>query len=795
MGKFNFFKLNDKGSSLVTLLITIAFISLLGTILLTSSGVNYQMKQMDKESKGNFYSAEQALDDVYNGLGTTITECVADAYSRSLAKMTTGDATGGQFNSAEAAYDYFKQEFVNEILLAYGPGGGTPMDVTSTSDLVHFGNTMDSYILSPDATVVSLNGVTLAPDNSGLTIEKLVVTYSDTTRDFVSSVTTDIVIKAPTLGMFDAHDYLWDYALIGNKGVYARSVNSGTPDATSVIGNVFAGYDSADPAHLADVYGQKKVYGGLNVFECTLSLTGSNMVSAGDINLKKAKLNVTGSASTKANLWSGTIRMAADGSNGNKLDVNANVFTDNDLEVDSSNSTAVLAGNYYGYNNNSNGIDTKETVADGTGNSRDSAIIVNGRNNTLDLTGLNTLLLAGRAYLDFDNDRVQALEVVSGTAPDKEYATGEALAFKTNQLIYMVPTEFLPCPNPALVTAGMPSITTFDESEMSKDEWFGTAYLNPSTPVRQEKVKIDGTEFMYYLLNFKNDTARKDYVKFVLNSTPTGTADEQQAYELKGKLDMRAGVMLNNDLFINSHGEQCNIYSNYAVLEYQKSTGTVNTATAGSSSVVNTNAYNYGLASRYDYLCKTLDSKEDVPYTTVIPSIGSSTDLPLSKYVRTALGDGYSSLIASYANYPGNPASGANTVYRTRVAGTPYDLIIAADDDVIISGQNFTGIILAMGNVTLENCELNGMVLCNKKITLKNASIKANKELVQSIIAAETAEEIAAGTTGTAQDNRHFIYYLKSANYNNVSGETKKEIGTDYTEFIHYDNWKKGDVS
>lgn len=55
-------KLNNAGSALLTVIVVVAFITVLATTMLYVTGMNYQMKQTDYQNKKSFYKAEEALD-------------------------------------------------------------------------------------------------------------------------------------------------------------------------------------------------------------------------------------------------------------------------------------------------------------------------------------------------------------------------------------------------------------------------------------------------------------------------------------------------------------------------------------------------------------------------------------------------------------------------------------------------------------------------------------------------------------------------------------------------------------
>jgi len=73
-------ELNNKGASLITVIITIGFIAILaGTVMMTSL-VNFKMKRVNVYAKDTFYSAEQVLDEINIGLQRYISDSLSVAY-------------------------------------------------------------------------------------------------------------------------------------------------------------------------------------------------------------------------------------------------------------------------------------------------------------------------------------------------------------------------------------------------------------------------------------------------------------------------------------------------------------------------------------------------------------------------------------------------------------------------------------------------------------------------------------------------------------------------------------------
>ncbi|NLO08600.1 MAG: hypothetical protein GX129_01865, partial [Clostridiales bacterium] len=57
-------KLNNQGSTLLTVIIIIAFIGILGSMMLSVTMTNLQMKMIERKSKENFYTCESTLDEM-----------------------------------------------------------------------------------------------------------------------------------------------------------------------------------------------------------------------------------------------------------------------------------------------------------------------------------------------------------------------------------------------------------------------------------------------------------------------------------------------------------------------------------------------------------------------------------------------------------------------------------------------------------------------------------------------------------------------------------------------------------
>ena len=70
---------DNRGASLVTVLITIGFVGVLLSMVLMITLVNFKMKRVNAYAKDTFYSAEQVLDEINIGLQRYVSDSLTAA--------------------------------------------------------------------------------------------------------------------------------------------------------------------------------------------------------------------------------------------------------------------------------------------------------------------------------------------------------------------------------------------------------------------------------------------------------------------------------------------------------------------------------------------------------------------------------------------------------------------------------------------------------------------------------------------------------------------------------------------
>lgn len=442
--------MGNDGSTFITVMVAVIFLVVLASIMLSVSTANLRMKQIEYRTKKNFYSNEQVLGDVYNGIGKDVTECFSKAYAAVMAQVTANDGTS-LYKTEGEAYQAFCDNFMKRLLEQFPEGAAT----TAVVDKL---NAYALYAAVP-VKVKSYEKIEVKRDASGvpteLAIRKIKVNYKETDNTgaatgFESSITTDIVVEIPYVSFFEDSSRILDYVLVGNKGIYFNGGNR------TVEGNLYAGTDSTEPSGNLAAYRNEDVYGGLNFYGTDTDIRAGYVVSKGDINIRKStlRMKMDDTSSGTQQIWAETLRTVEDKSRNtppepNYVECDGQLFLANDLELNARESNVILKGELYGYNNGIYETREKKNLAGSyatAAHTQSSAISINGNHSTLNLAGLQTLVVAGNAYLDLANEHFPE----GGISGVEEYATGESLALKANQYMYLAPADCLtgmnPCP-------------------------------------------------------------------------------------------------------------------------------------------------------------------------------------------------------------------------------------------------------------------------------------------------------------------------------------------------------------
>lgn len=312
-------------------------------------------------------------------------------------------------------------------------------------------------------------------------VKRSVNLQGSTAGTYEQSITTDIVLTEPEYNVsFDtssvSNNTLYEYAILADMGVEVGEDNDNRTTDAQVKGNIYAASDyyNKDYNDVAEtkvtnkyeskpttMWGTKEssAYSGIfvNGKNSTLTLNSDVVVCSGSLAAYNgAEINLLGRTQTLSELWADNIVIGGKDGGSLKASADAYIFDDTELNAEKA-SLKFTQGSYFGYSYNAqdtrslNYLRQKGYLATGyklRSHFSDSAIIVNGKNSTLDLQDLNSLYIAGKSYIEFskiaassvpeDDENITVDENADYAFTTlKDYSTGQSLDVKTNQLMFL----------------------------------------------------------------------------------------------------------------------------------------------------------------------------------------------------------------------------------------------------------------------------------------------------------------------------------------------------------------------
>lgn len=192
--KGNRYKLNNQGSAIVTVIVVVAFITILATTLLYISGMNYYMKMTDLRTKQSFYEAETALEEIKAALAVEVAEAGDEAYREILINYAATDGYTRYTLYENRFFEILKDNW-EEKRSALNPDG----------DPVSYEELLREYVETPYKTGLTLDAdnptagsIDLTNQADGYAVVKGVqLTYAK--DGYTTIISTDYVITAPEL--------------------------------------------------------------------------------------------------------------------------------------------------------------------------------------------------------------------------------------------------------------------------------------------------------------------------------------------------------------------------------------------------------------------------------------------------------------------------------------------------------------------------------------------------------------------------------------------------------------------
>ena len=209
MKRFKLKKLNNEGAALIMAMVIVLFITILTSLLLYVSGVNYEMKTTDYRTKVSFYGAETPLEELKAQLAVDTSLATKAAYKHVMQNFSalTPDVRESEFQEVfyEEIEKIWQGRGVNDMYNAdeWVTALGTVLTNANYDIYKSSGTQNSSKPYHIEVTVHDpangVQGTTLERDDVNRRIILLRIKVYYTEEKFLSVIATDYAMKVPDI--------------------------------------------------------------------------------------------------------------------------------------------------------------------------------------------------------------------------------------------------------------------------------------------------------------------------------------------------------------------------------------------------------------------------------------------------------------------------------------------------------------------------------------------------------------------------------------------------------------------
>ena len=399
----------NKGNSFIMVIATVSFLSVLVAAILVAIALCYRMRAIDLNSRDNFYYLEQAMDEIYAGVGGDTVNYLKQAYEETVEILVYYDPDSKSYITMDnkTANDLMAKTFMQKLK--------KDADYNDNALLLKkLKKFMSNAYVDPAKTEglpaneegvkVSFDSFVYDTTNKSYTIKNLVLsrtakysTYNALKKDktkivggeqFTQTLSTDLVVGDPDLqvnfnGISADMSALYDFACVADRGLVVDGGTSadgtarvtGLSNDVTIRGAVYAGSDFYNKAsgiasskydNNSNCNGQytRSMYSGIYVDGATLRLMSDKLVVPGTIAAMNCAnivvTSITQGSNDYAEVWADGIVLDGyalkkgintDELRASSIDMRAKAFISDDLELNANSASFSLNGEYYGYNN------------------------------------------------------------------------------------------------------------------------------------------------------------------------------------------------------------------------------------------------------------------------------------------------------------------------------------------------------------------------------------------------------------------------------------------------------------
>ncbi len=285
---------DNRGAALISIMIAVAFISILASTLLYMAYSNYKMKVLNYESKVNFYGTEHDMTVLSTGIRNEVAmaDDPIDKLEEVVGFSANAGGPNGRYNPSKLAavvyptFGFSATEAEADLEVDenrdYNSGEATAYKVKFSTNV---GGSADNYLVDS----------TTEPGITKITLSGVVIQQTAIDGSYENKIVTDMVFRIKETTPTGDAGGIGKFSVLSDSGVTTPSSSDGT--RIEMYGNVFIGPEDGEYEYLDDNVtvnpGAKDalVIGGDTVF----TAYGDYMVVFGNVRLKdKAVLQVVG---------------------------------------------------------------------------------------------------------------------------------------------------------------------------------------------------------------------------------------------------------------------------------------------------------------------------------------------------------------------------------------------------------------------------------------------------------------------------------------------------------------------
>lgn len=184
-------KLDDRGAAIVTVIVVVAFISILATMLLYMAGINYEMKIQDYATKCSFYDTEIFMEEVKSQMALDASVAFDKAINKvqkNFANFPDGTARELAFN--QAFYEEFEKIWKDGSTALAGNKYRWSDRITNSILTVHDADNLLAWC--PESEHLQF------VDNNKVILPMVTITFTNS-KGYTSRICADMCVRVPHL--------------------------------------------------------------------------------------------------------------------------------------------------------------------------------------------------------------------------------------------------------------------------------------------------------------------------------------------------------------------------------------------------------------------------------------------------------------------------------------------------------------------------------------------------------------------------------------------------------------------